>query len=126
TGASELPARSFTARTTPAKMSGRSPATHSTILVAPRALAASSAPSSTRWGTHDRSTLSLALAGSPSMALTTRVGFPIADPTSLSLVAEGNDAPPRPVSPDSSIAAAKRSGHVRSPACGRGGDPWYA
>jgi len=126
TGASEVPARSLTARMTPPEMSWRSAATHTTILLAARALAANSAPSSTRWGTHDRRTLSLALAGSPSMAFTTSVRFPRADPTSLSLKADGNDAPPRPTRPDASISAAKRSGQLRSPCWGSGGDPWCA
>ena len=78
---------------------------------------------STRWGAHDNRVRSLALAGSPSMALTTTVGLPPAERTVASLRADGNDAPPRPDSPDASTRAPSCAAPSLGPApTGRG--PW--
>ena len=56
---------------TAAPTQGRSPELTTWISRAPRARAATTAPSSTRCGATSSSALSLALAGSPSAALTT-------------------------------------------------------
>ena len=65
---------------------------------APTAAAAAAIPSRTRWGTVESRTLSLALAGSPSVPLaTTTARRPAA--TAAILTAVGKPAPPRPLSP---------------------------
>ena len=79
-----------------------------TASLAPVSSAAITAPSRTRCGDLAISTLSLALAGSPSVpfAITTAAG-PAA--TAASLRAVGNPAPPRPVSPARATSAISAS-----------------
>ena len=76
-----------------------------TAVRAPRAAAASTAPSSTRWGLCRSSALSFTLAGSPSAAFTTTIGRPGCAATAASFVPVGNPAPPRPRSPLASTSA---------------------
>ena len=64
------------------------------------------APSSTRWGVRFKSSLSLSLAGSPSIAFTTMVPPRPADDATASLTQVGKSPPPRPCSPDASRLAA--------------------
>ena len=80
---------------------------------APAIPAARTAPSSTRCGSVASSTLSLALAGSPSVPLTTTTGRPGAAATAASLRAVGKAAPPRPVSPARPTSAIRSRWRIR-------------
>ena len=72
------------------------------------------------------STLSLALAGSPSMALTTTIGERAPRTTVRHLAEEGKPAPPRPNSPDSSMAARMPALHSGWSPAGMFKMPWTA
>ena len=97
--------RSTIARSTARAPGSRSSATQTTISRAPHSAAATSAPSSTRWGDHASSVRSLALAGSPSMALTTISGRRPLLVTASHLAAAGNPPPPLPVRPAAATSA---------------------
>jgi len=71
---------------------------------APTIPAAATAPSSTRCGARASSTLSFALAGSPSAPFATTTGA-VRPATTASFRAVGNPAPPRPDSPARSTSA---------------------
>ena len=86
---------------------------------APLAAARSWAPSSTRWGERIRRSLSLSLAGSPSMPLTTMVPPLPAAWATASLMAAGNPAPPRPARPEDSSTETKASRQPRAPGDGQ-------
>ena len=80
---------------------------------APTTDAATSAPSSTRYGLRRRMARSLNVPGSPSAALTTTVAASCSDLLSKTvrhLVPVGKPAPPRPRSPDASRAPITPSG----------------
>ncbi len=83
-------------------MCSRPSGTHTVTRWALVAAANSCAPSRTRCGDRINSSLSLSLAGSPSMALTTMVPPLPAAWATASLMAEGNPAPPRPANPEAS------------------------
>ena len=118
-------ARRRPARTARA-VASRSSATQTTITErAPDRAAASSAPSRTRWGDQVRRVRSLALAGSPSMALTTTTGRRPERRTASHLAAAGKPPPPRPVSPEAATSARRASAQAgrrrRARRGGRGG-----
>ena len=95
-----------------------------TAWLAPTICAASTAPSRTRCGDLAISTLSLALAGSPSVPLPITTGARPAA-TAASLRAVGNPAPPLPVSPARSTSAISARMSPR-PGPGHGGGPYLA
>ena len=117
TGAHRAAARSSRARRTAAATWWRPSGTQTVTRRARVAAARSCAPSSTRCGERMRRSLSLSLAGSPSMALTTMV--PPGPPpwAAASLMAAGNPAPPRPPRPD----ASNRADECVAPAPARAG-----
>ena len=95
-----------------------------TASVAPTISAARTAPSRTRCGDLAISTLSLPLAGSPSVPFPITTGArPAATAASLSAV--GNPAPPRPVSPARSTSAIS-AGRSRRPGREHGDGPYRA
>ena len=84
-----------------------------TILLAPTANAAISAPSSTRYGSRRRIMRSLNEPGSPSAAFTTTVVGSASEAlaaTVCHLRPVGNPAPPRPRSPDDATASITDAG----------------
>ena len=126
TGAQPAAVRSAMAFETAAATCSRPSGTHTVTRRAPLAAARSWAPSSTRWGDRSRRSLSLSLAGSPSMALTRIVPPPPAACATASLIAAGNPAPPRPASPEASSIDTNASRQPRSPRDGSGTGPSVA
>ena len=105
TGAQPAAARSSSARATAARNLETAFGNAHGHACAPHAAARSCAPSRTRCGDRSNKSLSLSLAGSPSMALTRTVPPAPAVRATLSLVAAGKPAPPRPPRPETSSAA---------------------
>ena len=126
TGAQPPDTRSRNARQTADATCWRPSGTHTVTRRAPLAAARSWAPSSTRCGDRIRSSLSLSLAGSPSMALTRTVPPGPAAWATASLTAAGNPAPPRPSRPEASSMETKPSPQPLAPAGGSGLAPTAA
>ena len=126
TGAQPAAVRSAMALETAAATCSRPSGTQTMTRRAPLAAARSWAPSRTRWGDRKRRSLSLSLAGSPSIALTTTVPPPPAACATASLIAAGNPAPPRPPSPEASSIDTNASRHPWSRRDGSGTGPSVA
>ena len=103
-----------------------SAATQILISEALTALAATSAPSRTRWGARVSSTWSFELAGSPSIALTTTTGRRLERDIVSHLRDVGNAAPPRPKRPDAAISSKNRDRDAWSVSPASDSGPWIA
>ncbi len=104
-GRGSTPRRSSSARRAATSSRSAPRSTHTRTSVAPMARAASSAPSSTRCGDDASRKRSLALAGSPSVPLTTTMGSPGTSSAARSLCTVGKPAPPRPRRPAASTSS---------------------
>ena len=123
TGAQPAAARCARACAVAAATCSRPAGTQTHTCAAPVAAARSCAPSSTRWGDRSRRSLSLSLAGSPSIAFTRMVPPWPAARASAALIAAGNPAPPLPVSPDASMVLTNASRHWGPGEVGTGREP---
>ena len=106
TGAYLLLLRSAMACATASAVLSRPVGTQTTTRLERHIAARYCAPSSTRWGVRFKSSLSLSLAGSPSIAFTTTVPPRPAEDATASLTQVGKSPPPRPCRPDASRLAA--------------------